>query len=283
MYFSNTVVCLLKPLIGYRVITAEHNTNDGKNSLQRKINRFLNRLSYTTVVDSNMVADYLSETEKLPRDRFTVIHNGVDITAIEESRRLYCPKRDVLRAEFSVASDEKLFLTIGRMVRQKNHLRMVDAFALLVKSRPNCKLMIIGDGGFKDEIELRVKQLGVSDKVILLGSRKDIHQFYVMSDITLLSSDHEGFCIAAMEGLAFGAPLVSTRVAGVVEYLEDGKNGFFAEKTPEDLAEKMEKIVDLSESNFIDFQENSRRTALNYSLESYGKRLTKLFIDCYNS
>jgi glycosyltransferase involved in cell wall biosynthesis len=104
-----------------------------------------------------------------------------------------------------------------------------------------------------------------------------------MSDITLLSSDHEGFCIAAMEGLAFGAPLVSTRVAGVVEYLEDGKNGFFAEKTPEDLAEKMEKIVDLSESNFIDFQENSRRTALNYSLESYGKRLTKLFIDCYNS
>jgi glycosyltransferase involved in cell wall biosynthesis len=100
-----------------------------------------------------------------------------------------------------------------------------------------------------------------------------------MSDITLLSSDHEGFCIAAMEGLAFGAPLVSPRVAGVVEYLRDGENGLFAEKTPESLAEKMEEILTFSKEKFAEFQSEAQKTADNYSVEKYGERIAKLFIE----
>jgi glycosyltransferase involved in cell wall biosynthesis len=279
MYFSNTVVRILKPFFAYKVITAEHNTNDGKGRLQKLLNRFLHTLSVTTIVDSEMVADHLSKIEKVPRSQYTVIHNGVDLEAIEASKREFLPQRSALRAVYGIGDEDKLFLSIGRMVRQKNHERMIRAFSLLLKKRPNSKLMIIGDGGLKPQLEKLVTELGIKDQVFLLPAIKDIHKFYVMSDITLLSSDHEGFCIAAMEGLAFGAPLVSPRVAGVVEYLRDGENGLFAEKTPESLAEKMEEILTFSKEKFAEFQSEAQKTADNYSVEKYGERIAKLFIE----
>ena len=55
--------------------------------------------------------------------------------------------------------------------------------------------------------------------------------FYAMSDFFIMTSRHEGFCIAAMEGLAFGMPLISTKVAGIVEYLKDEVNGFLLNTT----------------------------------------------------
>ena len=277
MYFSNTVVRVLKPLLGYKVITAEHNTNDGKGKTQRFFNRVLHKLSVTTIVDSEMVASHLSKIEKVPRSQYTVVYNGVDIDAVEASRKELLPKRESLRTEYGIAKDDTLFLTIGRCVKQKNHKRAVEAFALLLKRQPRCKLMIIGDGLSKPEVETRIHELGIADKVILLPSRMDIHQFYIMSDITLLSSDNEGFCIAAMEGLAFGAPLVSTKVAGVNEYLKDGENGFFSEKTPEDLAQKMEKIITLSREQFAQFQSEAIKTAANFSVKKYGEKINALF------
>lgn len=277
MYFSNTAIRVLQPLLGYKAITAEHNTDDGKGRIQKIINRYLHKLSVTTVVDSEMVASHLSEIEKVPRSQYTVIYNGVDIDAVAASKQVLLPQRDELRLSYGVLPEEKLFLTIARLVRQKNHKRMIEAFSILLERQPSAKLMIVGDGGLKPEIDALVSKLGLKGKVILVSATKDIHQFYIMSDITLLSSDNEGFCIAAMEGMAFGAPLVSTRVAGVIEYLEDGVNGFFAEKTPEDLALKMEQMMTLPEDRFIQFQNEAIKTAMEFSLDKYKSNIQTLF------
>lgn len=280
VFFSNTVTRILKPLVGYQVIAAEHNTNEGKNKVQKILNKILSKLSYTTVVDSKMVAECLSERENIPISRYTVIYNGVDIKAVEASIEEYGPNRSNLREEYNVNESDKLFFTVGRIVKQKNHARMVAAFAELLKTRSDVKLIIIGDGPCKADLEKQINNLRVDGNVTLLSARRDLHKFYAMSDFTLLSSDHEGFCIAAMEGLAFGAPLISTRVAGVSEYLKDGENGFFAEKTPEGLAEAMNRVLQLPEVELEKMKKSAERTAEDYSVEVYIDRISKLIIDC---
>jgi UDP-glucose:(heptosyl)LPS alpha-1,3-glucosyltransferase len=72
-----------------------------------------------------------------------------------------------------------------------------------------------------------------------------------------------------MEGLAFGMPLLSTRVAGVSEYLEEGKNGFFVDADPADIAEKMNKTASFSEEQLRSFSVSGMETASSYSLERY--------------
>ena len=279
MYVSNTIAGVLGLFMKFTVVTAEHNTKDGKNFIQRTINKILSKGSFTTIVDSLQVAEHLSQHEGVPLDRFTVIHNGVDLNKIRTAQKTLIPQRDTIRKRYGVQKDEKLFLSIARMVRQKNHIRMVEAFALLVKQQPTCKLMIVGGGGLKEAVKDRIKELNIGAHVILIDATKDIHQFYSISDFTLLSSDHEGFCISAMEGLAFGAPLVSTRVAGVVEYLEDGVNGYFAEKTPKDLAQKMLQITRLTDKELQSFQTAATATAENYSVEKYCKQFSRLLTE----
>jgi glycosyltransferase involved in cell wall biosynthesis len=280
MFFSNTVVRLLKPFIGYKVVAADHNTKKTNKISHKIINKVLSYLTYTIIVDSKMVAEVTAKSDGVPINKYTVIHNGVDMEAVGTSINEFEATRSQIRMEYNIKEDDKLFLTIGRLVEQKNHARMIDAFAQLLKSRKDVKLIIIGDGGLKEELEKRVQELSIGENVTLLGARKDIHRFYAISDFTLLSSDHEGFCIAAMEGLAFGAPLVSTRVAGVSEYLVAGQNGFFADKTPEDLAEKMNIILSLSEAELNTMKQNSKKTADNYSIEKYIKHLEEVFLSC---
>jgi glycosyltransferase involved in cell wall biosynthesis len=93
-----------------------------------------------------------------------------------------------------------------------------------------------------------------------------------------MTSTDEGFSVAAIEGLAFGVPLISTRVAGVVEYLVDGENGYLTEHDPIDIAHKMKLIIDRSPEEVSVMSRYSKETGKKYSIERYIKTYTELFL-----
>lgn len=271
LFFSNIIFGCLQPFFGYRLIVAEHNTFVRKTKPQMFLNRMLMHIAETMVVDSNMVADYLSRTEHIDRGRYTVIYNGVDIDQIAQAKLQYGPQRESIRREFGLRPSDKVFLNVARLSWQKNHELMINAFARLNQLRDDCRLVIVGGGDNMVPMKEQIKSLGLDGRVLLAGERKrkDVEMFYCVSDFFLLTSRHEGFCITAMEGLAFGMPLLSTRVAGVSEYLEEGKNGFFVDSDPADIAEKMNRVADLSEEQRKTFSANGMETARAYSLERY--------------
>ncbi|MCR4276202.1 MAG: glycosyltransferase family 4 protein [Candidatus Parcubacteria bacterium] len=271
LFFSNIIFGCLQPFFGYRLIVAEHNTFVRKTKPQIFLNRILMHIAETMVVDSNMVADYLSQTEHIDRGRYTVIYNGIDIDTIARAKLQYGPHRESIRREFGLRSSDKVFLNVARLSWQKNHELMINAFARLNQLRNDCRLIIVGDGDNREPMREQIRSLGLDEQVLLVGERKrkDVETFYCISDFFLLTSRHEGFCITAMEGLAFGMPLLSTRVAGVSEYLKDGENGFFVDSDPADIAEKMNKVADFSEEQIHSFAVSGMETARAYSLERY--------------
>ena len=282
-FFSNFIFLKLKPLVGYAVIAAEHNTVNVKPGWQRFADRMLFPRAYTVVGDSEMVVEFVSRVERIDRSKFTVIYNGVDTKAVAEAKARYAPERTAIRKQWNIPENAYVLFTAARLTHQKNHALMLDAFKRIADEQPDAYLVIAGDGALRKEIEAQIRELRLAGRVVLLGEQLDVFRYYAIADLFVLTSRHEGFCIAVMEALAFGMPAVSTRVAGVNEYLQDGKNGFFAEATPEDFAEKIRTAMSLTAAEREAFAEEGRKTAEAYSVERYGREYNELFARCLAS
>lgn len=269
MFFSNTLFMMLKPLFGYKVITAEHNTLRVKPLWQRLVDRVLLPRSYTIIADSQEVRRFVHESERVPLRCFTVMYNGVDLDAVAVSEKELRPQKENILKECNIPNGAQVLLTVGRLVHQKNIHLMIRAFAELHAARPNVYLVIVAGGKQEKELRELAASLGISDFVRFMGARHDVHRFYAIADGFLITSRHEGFCIAAMEALAFGIPVVSTRVAGISEYLRDAENGFFVEPEEKDIAQKLQVVVDMSRAERAAFAASGKRTAAKYSTVRY--------------
>ena len=91
------------------------------------------------------------------------------------------------------------------------------------------RLMIVGDGPDRVDLEMRARQLGIEERVAFIGERREIADLVRQADVFLLTSEHESFGLAALEALASGVPVVATRAGGVSEVVRDGETGFLAD------------------------------------------------------
>lgn len=277
MFFSNTIIRFIKPIFGFVVITAEHNTESARPTLHRFLNKLLSKITYTIIADSKTVADFVSKTENISRDKFTVIYNGVELEEIRKAKSDFLPNYESIRKDISLDKNDTIFLTVARLVKQKNHELMIRGFANFIARGGNGKLLIIGDGVLGDGLKKLAKDLNIEKSVIFLGERQDIYKFYAVSDFFLLTSVREGFCISAMNGLAFGLPLISTRVAGVVEYLKDNENGFFVEDNEESVGNFLTKVTSLSNEDLTNMKKRAELTAQDFSVEVHTEKYRALF------
>lgn len=106
--------------------------------------------------------------------------------------------------------EEELVITAGRLVPQKNHKMLIDAFKVVHMSRPTAKLHIYGDGFLKDKLESYILQQGLDKVIFLKGATSSMHEVLSSASLFVLSSDVEGAPNALMEAMAVGIPPIST-------------------------------------------------------------------------
>lgn len=138
-----------------------------------------------------------------------LIRNGVDT----ERFRFAASKRKSAREELGIRPDEFVVGNVGRYCPAKNQLFLLEVFAGLVEHRSNSKLVLVGAGDMEEEIALKVRALGIRDKVILLHDRNDIDRLQCAFDVFCFPSRFEGLGIAMVEAEASGITcLVSDRI-----------------------------------------------------------------------
>lgn len=139
----------------------------------------------------------------------------------------------VLRRELAPEARRKnVILTVGRLITTKHHDRLIKIFASLPDKRWD--LVIAGDDAQKQRNRERLvhltQELGISDRVHLVGARSDIESFYDRAKIFAFTSSSEGFPNVVAEALASGLPVVSYDcVAGPSDLIADGENGFLVD------------------------------------------------------
>jgi glycosyltransferase involved in cell wall biosynthesis len=137
--------------------------------------------------------------------------------------------REAWRAKQGFSEEDVLFVCVARFAPQKNHALLINAFAKGPAADPKAHLVLAGQGVLRAQLQERVNQLGLTNRVHFLGLRTDIPEVLGAADIFALGSDYEGNPLSVIEAMAAGLPIVSTAAGGVPELLQNGKQGFIVQ------------------------------------------------------
>lgn len=134
-----------------------------------------------------------------------------------------------------VPSEEPpVVLSIGRLMEEKDHAVLLDAFARVAEKFPVWRLRIVGDGPLRTELERRIARLGLGMRVEMPGFTRDVGTAYAKARFVVLPSRYESFGMVAAEALATGRPVLSfDDCAGIAEIVESGVNGLLVAGFPD--------------------------------------------------
>jgi sugar transferase (PEP-CTERM/EpsH1 system associated) len=200
------------------VIHGEHGTLQTRSHQVRMQRWAWRRVSRLLSVSSRLAERMVREVGVSP-DRVTVISNGVDL-----SRFSAASSRDSRRA-IGLPERGLVIGTVGRLVEVKNQAALLEAVATLVGEGVPCTLVIAGEGPLRPLLEERIRSLGLSDAVRLLGHRSDIHHVFGALDLFVLPSRSEGMSNTILEAMASSLPVVATNVGGADEMVAHGETG----------------------------------------------------------
>lgn len=161
-------------------------------------------------------------------DQFEIVRLGIDLANFSRSG-----DREIVRAEFGLSESSIAVGFVGRLTAIKNLPMLIDAVSRIESDRPQSesdaiKFVIAGDGDSRDELDLKVRSLGLRN-VKFLGNVRDTERIYAAFDIVVLTSLNEGTPLSLIEAMAAERPVISTVVGGVPDLLGDvldSRDGF---------------------------------------------------------
>lgn len=139
---------------------------------------------------------------------------------------------------------ENKIVAVGRLLEQKNHKLLINAFSKVVEKYPDYKLYIYGEGRLRNELRNQIEKLNISDKVLMPGNVLNVHEKIADAKLFILSSDYEGLSNALLEAMVMGLPCISTDCAGSNEVIEDEENGLLVPiKDVKSLSESIVRLI----------------------------------------
>jgi glycosyltransferase involved in cell wall biosynthesis len=146
-----------------------------------------------------------------------------------QQRKHQCRSR-LFKDETGNASCYKYFLSAGRLSKEKNISLLIEAFADVAAQNENIKLIILGDGPLKEEIEALIQHKQIQDKVLLTGYVKNVNDYLIAADFFMLPSEVEGMSNSLLEAMSTGLIPIATNISGSADLIEHKKNGFLIDK-----------------------------------------------------
>ncbi len=260
--FGLTRVFIPARLAGAKLIYSEH----ALYSLQTKkrlryYTRFATHFCHSITAVSNIVKQYLINSVHGPGSKIRVIYNGVKLNNFK------CLSTQIDVPGLPSRSENSLLIgMVARLNEAKDHNTLLEAWRLTRQKGIYGKLVLIGDGELRISLEKKVRELGLSESVIFLGSRSDIPAILSRLDLCVLSSQREGFPLTILEYMAAERPFIATRVGAIPEIVVHKENGYLIPpKDPKALADAISLFCANPES-WARFVDRARRTVE----ESYG-------------
>jgi glycosyltransferase involved in cell wall biosynthesis len=178
---------------------------------------------YSIAVSSEL-ARQLWEKLRIPREQITFIPNAVDT-----SRFASGGDGKSVRKLLGLSETDFVVGTIGRLTKQKGQSDLLNAFPAIVAKRPDSKLVIVGDGELRSELEALAMSIGIFERVIFAGNRRDIPELLNAFDVFALPSLWEGQPMVLMEAMAAGKVIVASNVGDNGTLLGSGERGMLVD------------------------------------------------------
>ncbi|MBT5399951.1 glycosyltransferase [bacterium] len=172
-------------------------------------------------------------------------------------------------------------VSVGRIAYQKGYDFLIKSFVGVVKEYPNIRLVVIGEGDMRSEIEGMVDRYNLNDNIDILGFKKNPYCVIAKSDIFISSSRYEGFSNAIIESLALGVPVVATDCpSGIREVLNDGVNGWLSPMYPNTVENLSNTILkSIREYQSLSMKKERLKVIKDYNVESIVLEYENFFLN----
>jgi sugar transferase (PEP-CTERM/EpsH1 system associated) len=220
---------------------------------------------------------WLRDEIGVPSSRLETIYNGVDTERFSPG----LPARPILPEGFAPPG-AIVVGTLGRLDPLKNQIALVEAFVRVLArsphSREKLRLVIVGDGDQRSEIETALAKAGISELVWLPGFRSDAAALYRAFDVFVLPSRREGISNSLLEAMATGRPVIAARVGGNPEIVPDGVAGqLVLAANPETLAAAIWNYVEHPDLRLAHGNAGRAHVVCNFSLDSMVKKYDRVY------
>jgi glycosyltransferase involved in cell wall biosynthesis len=223
-------------------------------------------------------------------DKIVCISKQVEKALIE-----WCPKtshkiiiiKNAIPIKKKLNSEEnKIYdvIFVGRLERVKGVDLLLKAIQILKeKHHRNLRVAIVGDGSLMESLKKIALRYGINEHIDFLGVRKDVLELMRKSLVFVLPSRWEGFGLVLLEAMSVGTPIVATKVGGIPEIIEDGKDGILVEpENPEELAKAILRLLsDVNLRSLISLNAY-KKVKEEYSIERYTRDLLNLYCELVN-
>jgi glycosyltransferase involved in cell wall biosynthesis len=202
-----------------------------------------------------------------------LIENGVNLERFRDN----IPP-DSIRESLKIKKEALVVGTVGALTKEKGHSYLLKAIPKVVQRFPEVIFLFVGDGRERPNLEDIASKLGIADKVVFAGMRKDVPEILSILDVFVLPSLNEGLPMALLEAQAAKVPVIGTRVGAIPDVVEDRLTGILIPpKNPQSIAEAI--IMILSDKKFADgiAQKGFERVRDNFSSEKMGDKYLSIY------
>lgn len=229
--------------------------------------RFFYNRADAIVATSQGVADDLVTNFGVPATKIRVLHNPVDLDAIQRQAAEPVPQE--------IAGDWPVVVAAGRLAGVKNYPLLIEAVADVASRRP-LWVWILGEGADRARLEAMAKAKGLGETVRFLGFQPNPFRFIARADLFVLTSAYEGFGNVLIEAMACGTAVVATRSPGTVEIVTSGDNGLLVEHEVQAVANAIGDLLSNDSKRDL-LVSRARANISHYALPAVAGRYDRLF------
>ena len=274
-FFFNLVVisAIKKQGVPIRIVHS-HNAGDTNASRIRKIafqvlKPCLEKNATDLMACSKKAANYMFSQSGALKSQ--VIPNGIEV----ERFRFDPVCREEIRTELGL-QDNFVVGHVGRFLKQKNHLFLIDIFYELLKIEPTAVLLLFGTGELQEQVKEKVKQLGIEKQVRFMGVRTDIEKMYQAMDVFLMPSFHEGLPVTGIEVQASGLPMILSDAITEEVKITEQVEFVSLEKSPAEWAKRV-----LAYRNIKRKDEVEKVIEAGYSIQGVADKMQNMYLSLY--
>ena len=261
---------------GIPTIVHEHANLTSTPWFQQIADRLLEPATDIALAVSKSTADFLIDARHIPASKVKVVYLGVPLD--EFSRPRSAAEIAEARRDLGIADGEFAIGTITRLHDSKGNSYLVEAAARVIKERPAARFFLVGEGPLLPDLEAQAASLGLGDRFVFAGFRRDVAGTLSAFDISVFPSLWEGTPITAFEALAMGKPIVSTDADGLLDILTGDHDAVIVPKrNAVALAEKIVWVMDHPDER-ARLGAEARRTGQQYDIDAFVRKMERLYV-----
>ena len=208
------------------------------------------------------------------RRDYVIIRSGIEIDEFSGPKK----SREEMAREFGIPPGAKVVGTVTRFSAQKSPMTFVRTASEVIKKVPEAFFMMVGDGPLRPVIEEQIRDLGIEDRMILTGLRRDVPELLQLFDIFLLTSLWEGLPRVIPQAMAAGLPVIASDVDGNAEIIKNSVNGILVK--PGNIDQTIKNVIQLLEDKHRcqQLSDNARHGLDEYSVDNMVNAIEDLYV-----